>query len=932
MTNFVPPKPASPAVTGGAGFTYADRVAARILLAVLADEMLLGNEAGIPVALRFEQRVIGALFDDLAATTDKDSRWFITCKSGEVVTAENVDKALVERAWSMIEDQTGILAASDKLVIAQPNPKAAEHTSLRKLIRWSHEQAAGQVEQFVSKDESANPHDRALWARLKGSDSKRDPQVLLSRLRLLTLDLDPLLAIDLGSVKRGGQSVLENPNTWQDLWNALLALAAEARGVAAELTIDKIVARIPSDVLLKDQGDVAEEWGKLGVWGMNRRQRTSTIGGKIALDNSSYLSDLSDRCARSRFHLVTGESGIGKSVILADWCESVGAIYLTADSLLDPAETLRRAGCVRNLEAMLRLYRQPEIIIVIDQLDRVENDQDWAHLKGWIRTLSSDARVKLIFGCAASASYRQYVQLAPALGQGLAEYVIERPTDHLLKQVAEVFPQFAQMLKDYAPSPLLLTPRSLDQLVKMGEANWPSLYADFIDLFWRNRVQPPEGDAVVRQAAKELAQHEALTGIGRLPDTVSADALRTLKARSIVIDDGNSLSWDHDTTGDNIRAKILLDLDEEEALDKRLPDCVFNPIWRRAFRLFCIAVIEREGASGFDRLMSLLTSNDEKLLELTLFDAIILGNPRLGLPTLVAPSLKGDVGLMKRFVSRFLFTGAEPLPGLRADEGDGGLWTRAHVRLPKWSRWLPTARMVAEEYRWFAEHAYKEGLEVLSQYLEAAGNRDFLGATRPALLLAHKAIRDKSYGEYAQGAKALAFRACIFTLAFEPRSAKRLLRRVVARQGPEKGLSPRSDPLEPYFGKRLAKIQIWPLGPRNRVDDGFQKLYLSGQWPAWVGKHDLALAKELFYACLIEEPREFEVGSSLPDREGQFGFTHELGLPFFPATHQNPAVRSFFDMSFEAGLDVVVTLTDFALEQRGERLAWQVLSEIADRV
>ncbi len=870
-------------------------------------------ETGAPVAVYFEQRISGALFDDLVVITETSARWLITCKSGDVVETNSLDSDLINRAWWMIEESESQITDSDVFVIAQPPPKSDEHDSLQKLITWSREQPFRQTSVRVRTANVVNQNDRDLWTKLKGGKQTREPQTLASKLRLLTLNLDPELGSDMGIVKRIAESTLENGDQWKDLWNALVVMSAEARSNGAELNSEKLISRLPAQILLKNHGDVADQWLKLRKWGKAYQPTVNTIGGRLKLDNQPYLEDLDRRfdCSH-RYLLVTGDSGIGKSVILAEWCNKKDAIYLRADALREPSETLIAAGCRGSLERLLRLTIEREILIVIDQLDRVENDLDWAILRLWVADLVSDERVRLVFGCASNVAYRQSAQLPPSIGKGIKEVQICRDSNTLLKEVAHSFPEFAAILTSYAPSQLLLTPRALDQLVKMGEEQWPETFSGFLDIFWRNRVQPRTGCPLARSTARDLATKEAERGIGRLAEDADAAGIGVLRSQGIIEDSGQGLSWDHDTTGDNIRAKILAELYESDQLAERLSDCVFNSIWRRAFRLFCVTIVEDFGPEGFARLLSLTKA--DRLLEQSIFDAVILASPKLSLPIKIASELKTHHQLMHRFIARFLFTAAEPLAPYSEDSVGESINLRAHIRQPMWERWLPTTMMVISEYRWFVTHAFVEGLEVIVQYLEAIREEDFLQASRPALILARRALRVRSYGDDLEHAKTLAYRAAIATLRFERSSASKVLRRVSARQGPRTKPSVDRESISMFAGRPLDKVLIWPLGPWNKVDDKFQGLYLGSGWAYRVAAQDLSLAKELFYACLIEEPRDFDPYNPL-EQDHVYGLTSSHQLPFFPATHLNPSIVSFFHHSFEAGLDVVVTMVEFCLER-----------------
>ena len=99
------------------------------------------------------------------------------------------------------------------------------------------------------------------------------------------------------------------------------------------------------------------------------------------------------------------------------------------------------------------------------------------------------------------------------------------------------------------------------------------------------------------------------------------------------------------------------------------------------------------------------------------------------------------------------------------------------------------------------------------------------------------------------------------------------------------------------------------MGPFARADGDFREFFFTHDWPSRVRLFDPDLAKELFCACCVREP-DFENGY---ESEGRCGFAKDFGLALFPATHLHPGINGFFDAGFEIGLDLVVTLVDFAV-------------------
>lgn len=882
---------------------------------MLANEYLLGAAAGVPIEILFEQRIAGELFDDLVIKTEEGLRWSISNKSNQVVNAGSFDADLVKRAWWQLENPVDEATPDDLLVVAQPSPSHDTASSIEGLVRWSVEQPDGQPAKLIDAQEATSASKRALWESFKLDDLSRNPQEILRKLRFLWLDLDPLLARDLSPVRQIAESVLEEPGKWRELWHELLVIASDSRSLAAGLTTGDIVTKLSPTLPLRAHGDADEDFAKLSSWGLDRAPRTRTIGGRLELPNHPFLEKLEGVLAESRFAFVSGDSGVGKSVALAEWCGTGRAVYVRADTLQEPPVSMHNAGCRRNLDAVLRLSRRRDLVFVVDQVDRVEEDQLWAVLKSWLRILAGDSRVRIVFGCTSTSAAVRAAELSRELSSSLTEVILSRPFPEILSLVREAFPDLAALLKDYAPSPLLATPRALDQLLKIGAKEFPTTVSQFLALIWLNRIQGGSGNPTVRHAAKQLAEAEASLGVGKLQVQADPSTIDFLMKQGVLIDDGESMTWDHDSTGDLIRTQMLVEADKDGTAPTILGQAILNPLWRRALRLYCVSVLEQDAESGFKRVRTLLTAADPSgLLELTLFDALILCHRDLDLPVRVGAILAEDKQTMRRFIARFLFVAAEPAELGKDVNAADGLHFRAIVRIPRWDRWIPTARMVLAQRAWFYRNGPGEGLEVLLPYLEAvAEGKDFLKATRPVLVMS-ALLKRGPYAWRRNGEEKmdLAHRAVISALTFERESATKLIRRWVGRVERKERERTGREPFEIFRGS-IRQVEAWPLGPRSRVDDKFQSFLFTDFRCTLLTRRDPELAKEALYACLIEEPGE-RLDYSY-DRDHFYGITNHLSVPLFPATHQSPFINSFFDHSFELGLEIVATLVEFAVDR-----------------
>ena len=102
--------------TGGAGFTFADKVGAHFLLELLAGRIPLGASAGPIIALHFETRESGQLMDDqllVMRNRERETRCSISVKSDSRLTGSGLDCQFVTDAWRQWDGVDGAMFDRD---------------------------------------------------------------------------------------------------------------------------------------------------------------------------------------------------------------------------------------------------------------------------------------------------------------------------------------------------------------------------------------------------------------------------------------------------------------------------------------------------------------------------------------------------------------------------------------------------------------------------------------------------------------------------------------------------------------------------------------------------------------------------------------------------------------------------------------------------
>ena len=91
--------------TGGAGYTFADKVAAGFLAQMLKRKFALENDLGVTTEVHFETRDVGHVLDDLRLTLCA-----VSVKSNRQLTKSGFNNEFVQDAWEEWRSAPSFLA------------------------------------------------------------------------------------------------------------------------------------------------------------------------------------------------------------------------------------------------------------------------------------------------------------------------------------------------------------------------------------------------------------------------------------------------------------------------------------------------------------------------------------------------------------------------------------------------------------------------------------------------------------------------------------------------------------------------------------------------------------------------------------------------------------------------------------------------------
>jgi hypothetical protein len=261
--------------TGGAGFTFADKVGGHFLLELLRGGIPLGVKAGSIVALHFETRESGWLMDDqllVMKNAERETRCAISVKSDSRLTASGLDREFVVDAWRQWDGVEGPSFDREKDFLALATRPVAPPVAKdwNEILLQAQAADPGRVAERFRVEGQMSAAKRKLFESVQTSDEGGAREAvesakLLSRLRTFSFDFDAVPSSDEAreievcrSLTRSG--TLEEG---QKLWDRLEDLAKQGRSAGGSFDLAKLVCSLSGVVELRDYPEFASDWKSL---------------------------------------------------------------------------------------------------------------------------------------------------------------------------------------------------------------------------------------------------------------------------------------------------------------------------------------------------------------------------------------------------------------------------------------------------------------------------------------------------------------------------------------------------------------------------------------------------------------------------------------------------------------------------------------------
>ncbi|SER30635.1 ATPase family associated with various cellular activities (AAA) [Azotobacter beijerinckii] len=593
----------SPELTGGAGFTYEDAVAAQYLAAMVGSTTAAALNARVVQRVAQQQADFGEPLDDVIVDAASLADGTVMRLSLQVKRSLTISEAetnrdfreVIQRSWQTLQkpdfrehlDRVGVVTGS-----------VAEETSraFATVCEWARasDTAAAFMQRFVDDGNASATHrtvaEAVRMAALDIGAPLSDDQLyrLLSHLVLIRFDflhagstheaeaiVSLQRALAPGQVARAG-----------DLWDLLRQFARDGAGRSAVHTRASLVRALAGWCFTGAPafaGDMQTLRDSTHHW---LDQQADDIGG-THLTRQALRDQLGDQMAAHRLTLIKGLPGTGKTVLLRDLVQELAAdgttLFLAANRLSGRSwsEHARAIGLTTtSIEPLLvEVAATGHSTMLIDGLDRVAPEQRAivTDLLGQLLTnpTLSDWRVVATARDAGIEPLRNWVPPALLASGGVGYVDVKNLTDEEASSLADSLPALQPLLTGGNERVRTLARRPFFAAVLaqgFSQAAYPSGFApqsevDLVEAWWtRGGYDAHAPQALARQRGLiELARHSApdLGRNARIRDlsTETRDLLPALEEDGLVqqVRKGHTAQFSHDILFEWSFLHLLLD-------------------------------------------------------------------------------------------------------------------------------------------------------------------------------------------------------------------------------------------------------------------------------------------------------------------------------------------------------------------------------------
>ena len=958
---------ASTIATGGAGYTFADKVAATFLVQMLQRAFPFEPELGVIAEIHFETRERGNLLDDLQLMLrrgNESSKCTASVKSNRQLSKAGFNSEFVKDAWEQWQGAGGskFNAATDILCLIAGVVDEQALQAWRELQKQARATTPERLVERLGDGNQFSAVQRKIFKSLGNTQGGSDIETarLAARVRLLHFSEDK----EGEYINRCAEVVLDGTQSQgAKLWSRLIHLSSENRTTGGYFDLPKLIRVLRPDFELRDFPDYRADWERLErISSENIMAVRRVIGSDIHLVRQQEKDDLGARAGEHAVVSMIGESGSGKSALLAEFVGTFKRVlWLNAGQLSKPsqAELATAFGLTYDIPTLLAHSSLHGCVLVLDGFEHLEGEarhraiQLMASLKdqdftGW----------KLIITCQPQFWGSVQDVLVQTGINDFHKLDIGKPAPAEILAAVRHLSAIRGLLLRTDLQPFLCNLVVLDWVLRGDIAQRLSLSrarigeTDVIQRIWERWV----GETDMRFARDDLLrligenEGEKLSGAVHV-DSIPRDQLPLvgkLADEGLLHVTAPSVQFAHDLMGEWARFRILVFAGNDAP--SKIKELVHVPRWNRAIRLYAQSLVEQ--GSGLEQWKVAIKkiggdAPEEHLASDLFLDGLLFAaNSRLLLEQVWQDLIADDGQILTRLLKRLMHVASFPdwraqLVSAAKNADQMAAWFR--VPLPLY--WYPALLVLSEHAKDVAKHALIPAAEACALWLRTMP-AEMPGRREAALLAVELAketqdlvaegvhFRDKdkvvyqallSAGldlpeEVAQIALELAGRRdepdYAIQRAIEAQERQAKLREEWRKKHPERVRAKRPAPSTMISGRDSPLRLPDPDGPLHEVGEGFRSAVMDTPSLNGLVAMRPEVAKEVLLAVCIDEPKPIERHRSPLPLEG-------LGLADwhhgYPAMYWKGPFWKFLQDAPEQVLDAIVRVVNYATNRWLER-------------
>lgn len=572
------PAGASPELTGGAGFTFEDRVTSIYLTALIGQSGAPGLRGDRVIGIGLQRAAFGQPMDDLIVSAELDdgsgAGLDLQVKRELTISAAvtNVDfRDVVAKAWATVK-RDDFRHGVDRVAAAVGSIADGSKRAAQAVFEWARvsptvEDFEARFGQGVSNRDHRRVRDAFLVAMKSADDTVTPVELhrLLESFQLITFDLLHEGSTDEANAVNLLRTYLAPADSARadELLVRLCQIARDSSGTAGQFTRSSLIARLRGKFRFSAatafQADLAKLFDEAG---RAIAEIDDSVEG-LHIPRPGLTDKVASALTTARFVQISGLPGTGKSVVLRGLVEAAAAngpvIFLKADRLQGASwagyTSALRLDAPRLVELLAEVGSAGCSTLFIDGLDRVEVEHR-AVVNDVLNLLVQDPELaywRVVASVRDNGLEPLRTWLSPRwLAMRAAVVDVSLLDDAEAEVLAEARPHLRSLLFGAAQlRELTRRPFFLSVLARLPNAGTIATENDLIEAWWRaGGYNAPEHSAGDRQQILLALASEGARTLGRRMSVGSLQSapIAELKADGVIreVRSGHSVAFCHD--------------------------------------------------------------------------------------------------------------------------------------------------------------------------------------------------------------------------------------------------------------------------------------------------------------------------------------------------------------------------------------------------